>query len=400
LIHFIIKVLHLSPILGYNNNAMAKSKESIRNIYQRVVIKFGTSLLTGGKNFLDQVVMADLVRQVSQLHNQGREIIIVSSGAIASGRHKLGLVKKVKGIPNKQVCFSVGQSRLMNVYENLFDPHNITIAQGLLTKAELSDRFGYLNVRNTLMALLDLHVICIINENDMVAVDEIHDAKFGDNDNLSAMVANLVDADLLVILTEVDGLFTSDPHIDPIARFVPEVNRIDTSIEQLASDTSGKLGTGGMLTKIEAAKLATASGVTVIIANGRTPDILLKIASGQSFGTKFNPITDHLDSRERWMLSGLCNKGSLAIDTGAVEALRKQKSSLLAAGIKHVEGTFHRGDLVSVYDVSGAYVGTGITNYSSEDIAIIKGMHSQKIAGILGCDYGAEVIHRNNLVIL
>jgi glutamate 5-kinase len=386
--------------LGYNDNAMAESKESTRTVYHRVVIKFGTSLLTGGKNFLDQNVMADLVRQVSQLHDQGREIIIVSSGAIASGRHKLGLVKKVKGIPNKQVCFSVGQSRLMNVYENLFDPHNITIAQGLLTKAELSDRFGYLNARNTLMALLDLHVICIINENDMVAVDEIHDAKFGDNDNLSAMVANLVDADLLVILTEVDGLFTSDPHIDPTARFVPEVNRIDTSIEKLASDTSGKLGTGGMLTKIEAAKLATASGVTVIIANGRTPDILLKIASGQSLGTRFNPITDHLDSRERWMLSGLCTKGSLAIDTGAVEALRKQKSSLLAAGIKRVEGAFHRGDLVSIYDVLGTYVGTGITNYSSEDIVIIKGMHSQKIASILGCDYGAEVIHRNNLVIL
>jgi len=298
------------------------------------------------------------------------------------------------------VCFSVGQSRLMNVYEQLFDPHGITIAQGLLTKSEISDRYGYLNTRNTLLALMELGVICIINENDMVAVDEIHESKFGDNDNLSAMVANLVDADLLIILTEVDGLFTADPHFDANARLIREVDNINTDIEKLASGTAGKLGTGGMITKIEAAKVATASGVTTIIANGRTPDIIVKVATGEQMGTRFNPVKNHPDSRERWMLSGLSAKGKLMIDTGAGEALKKQQRSLLAAGIQKVEGSFNRGDLVKIYDPAGSYLGCGITNYSAGDIDIIKGMHSQKIAAMLGCDYGAEVIHRNNLVVI
>jgi len=247
---------------------------------------------------------------------------------------------------------------------------------------------------------MELGVICIINENDMVAIDEIGEAKFGDNDNLSAMVANLVDADLLVILTEVDGLFTADPHSNPDAELIPEVAKINAGIEKLASGTSGKLGTGGMITKIEAARLATASGVTVVIANGRTPDILMKIVSGERIGTRFHPVTGHLGSRDRWILSGLSAKGKLVIDAGAGEALKKQQRSLLAAGIQQVEGTFHRGDLVKIYDPSGNYLGCGITNYESADIDIIKGMHSQKIAGMLDCDYGAEVIHRNNLVIV
>ena len=251
-----------------------------------------------------------------------------------------------------------------------------------------------------MLALLELDVICIINENDMVAVDEIRDAKFGDNDNLSAMVANMVDADLLVMLTEVGGLFTADPHIDADAQMIPEVEHIDSEIERLAGDTAGKLGTGGMVTKIEAARLATDSGIAVIIANGRVSDVLIKIASGERLGTLFKPITGKLDSRDRWMLSGLCTKGKLIVDTGAMEALKKQKRSLLAAGIQQVEGKFLRGDIVDIYDVAGTHLGAGITNYSAHDIEAIKGMHSQKIATMLGCDYGAEVIHRNNLVIL
>jgi glutamate 5-kinase len=379
---------------------MVKTKTQGTAAYRRIVIKFGTSLLTGGKDYLDRQVMGDLVRQVAGLHGQSREVVVVSSGAIASGRHKLGLAKKVKGIPYKQVCFSVGQSRLMNVYEQLFDPHGITVAQGLLTKTEISGRHGYLNTRNTLLALIELGVICIINENDMVSVDEIREAKFGDNDNLSAMVANLVDADLLIILTEVDGLFTADPHNDPDARLIPVVEKINASVEKLASGTAGKLGTGGMITKIEAAKLATASGVTVVIANGRTPDILLKVADGTQVGTCFKPASSHLGSRERWMLSGLSAKGKLIIDAGAGDALKKQQRSLLAAGIKQVEGTFQRGDLVKIFDPAGNYLGCGISNYGSSDLDIIKGMHSQKIAGMLGCDYGAEAIHRNNLVMI
>ena len=379
---------------------MAKIKASEKKTYQRIVVKLGTSLLSGGSDNLNLETMSKLVAQIAELHRQGHEIVVVSSGAIASGRHKLGLTIKAKGIPYKQVCFSIGQSRLMNVYEQLFEPHGITIAQGLLTKSGLVDRSGYLNTRNTMLGLLELGVISIINENDMVAVDEINEAKFGDNDNLSAMVANMVDADLLILLTEVDGLFTTDPNIYKNARLIPEIAHINNDIEKLAGNTKSKLGTGGMVTKIEAAKLATESGVAVIIANGRTPDVLLKVARGEKLGTLFLPVTGKLDSRGRWMLSGLNTKGKLVVDAGAVEALKKQKRSLLAAGIKQVTGKFQRGDIVDIYDINDIHLGAGITNYGSDDIDAIKGMHSQKIATLIGCDYGAEVIHRNNLVIL
>ncbi len=344
--------------------------------------------------------MSSLVAQIAQLHKQGLELLVVSSGAIAAGRHKLGLTKERRGTPFKQVLASVGQSRLMNVYEQLFAQHNITVAQALLTKADLTDRAGYLNARNTLLALLELGVICIVNENDVVAVDEIREAKFGDNDNLSAMVANLVDADLLLILTDIAGLYTADPHRNPDARLIPQVDRIDSEIEHLATDTAGNLGTGGMVTKLEAAKLATASGVTVVIADGREADVILRLAAGEAVGTHFPPITSKLESRQRWMLSGLSTKGKLVVDSGAALALRKQNRSLLAAGITQVEGKFERGDIVNIYDPQGSRLGCGITNYSSADITAIKGAHSKKIASTLGYDYGSEVVHRNNLVVL
>ena len=368
--------------------------------YHRVVVKFGTSLLTGGSDRLDQDIMSSLVGQVAQLRKQGREVIVVSSGAIASGRHKLGLPKQIKGIPFKQVLASVGQHRLMSLYEQLFGQYNITVAQALLTRADLLDRAGYLNARNTLLALLELGVLCIVNENDVVAVDEIQEARFGDNDSLSAMVANLIDADLLMILTDIAGLYTADPHRDPNARLIPQVERIDSEIERLATDTSSSLGTGGMITKIEAAKLAISSGVTVVIADGREPDIILRLAGGEALGTCFLPATSKLESRKRWMLSGLSTKGKLVVDSGAALALQKQKRSLLAAGIKEVEGDFQRGDIVNIYDPQGSRIGCGITNYSSAGIEAIKGAHSKKIATLLGYDYGSEVVHRNNIVIL
>jgi glutamate 5-kinase len=368
--------------------------------YHRIVAKFGTSLLTGGSDHLDQNIMSSLVGQVAQLHKQGLEMIIVSSGAIASGRHKLGLTRRIKGIPFKQVLASVGQHRLMSLYEQLFGQYNITVAQALLAKADLLDRAGYLNARNTLLALLELRVSCIVNENDVVAVDELQEARFGDNDNLSAMVANLIDADLLMILTDTAGLYTADPHRDPHARLISQVERIDSEIERLAADTSSSLGTGGMITKIEAAKLATSSGVTVVIADGREPDIILRLAGGEALGTRFLPTTSKLESRKRWMLSGLSTKGKLVVDSGAALALKKQKRSLLAAGIKSAEGTFQRGDIVNIYDPEGSRIGCGIANYSSADIEVIKGRHSKKIATLLGYDYGSEVVHRNNLVVL
>ena len=367
--------------------------------YRRIVAKFGTSLVTGGYDHLNQDIMSSLVTQVAQLHKRGLELLIVSSGAIASGRHKLGLTKELKGIPFKQVLASVGQNRLMYSYEQLFSQHSITVAQALLTKADLSDRAGYLNARNTLLALLELRVLCIVNENDVVAIDEIQEAKFGDNDNLSAMVANLIDANLLLILTDTAGLYTADPHRDPNAHLIHQVDRIDSEIERLAANLPGRLGTGGMITKIEAAKLATASGITVIIADGRAPDIILRLASGEAIGTCFMPTASKMESRKRWMLSGLSTKGKLVVDSGAALALRKQNRSLLAAGIKLVEGKFQRGDIVNIFDTEGSRLGCGITNYSSDDISLIKGAHSTKIATLLGYDYGSEVVHRNNLVV-
>jgi len=344
--------------------------------------------------------MSSLVAQVAQLHKQGLELLIVSSGAITSGRYKLGLTRKLRGVPFKQVLASVGQSRLMYVYEQLFSRHDIIVAQALLTRADLSDRAGYLNARNTLLALLELGVLCVVNENDVVAVDELEEARFGDNDNLSAMVANLIDADLLLLLSDTAGLYTADPHRDADARLIPQVDRIDSEIERLAAGTSGKLGVGGMITKIEAARLATASGVTVVIADGRETDVILQLAAGKAIGTRFMPTSSKLESRKRWMLSGLSTRGKLVVDSGAALALKKQKRSLLAAGIRDVRGDFQRGDIVNIYDPKGSRLGCGITNYGSADIETIKGAHSDKIATLLGYDYGSEVVHRNNLVVL
>ena len=380
---------------------MSKKKaEGSKIAYHRVVAKFGTSLLTAGTTRLNMERMADLVDQISRLHHQGVEVIIVTSGAIASGREKLGLTKKAKGVALKQVLASVGQSRLMNIYEELFNRHNIIVGQALLTKSVLSDRAGYLNTRNTLLASLEMGVIPIINENDVVAVDEIGEARFGDNDNLSAMVANLIDADLLFILTDIAGLYTADPNKDPSARMIPLVEKIDDQIENLVTGSTSGLGTGGMVTKIEAAKLAAESGVTVVIANGSEKDILVRVTGGKAVGTRFLPIKNKLDSRERWLLSGLCTRGKLPVDDGAALALKQKNCSLLAAGILEVEGVFQRGDIVDICDLHGVKLGSGITNYTSVEVQAIKGAHSEKINALLGYDYGSELVHRNNLVIL
>ncbi len=379
---------------------MAKTNSTQSLPYRRIVLKFGTSLLTNGSDHLNQETMADLAAQVAGLHHQGEEIVIVSSGAIASGRHKLGLPKKVGGVSYKQVLAAVGQSRLMYVYEQLFERHDITVAQALLTRADLTDRAGYLNARNTLLALLDLRVLGIVNENDVVAVEELQGSRFGDNDNLSAMVANLVDADLLLILTDIPGLYTADPKLNPNATLISQVEKIDTEIEKLAADTTGKLGTGGMITKLQAARMATACGITVVIADGKEPDVIPRLAAGEAIGTRFLPTTSKRESRERWMLSGLCTRGRLVVDAGATLALKTNKSSLLAAGIEQVGGEFERGDIVNIHDPEGNRIACGITNYNSTEIDAIKKMHSRKIASLLGYDYGSEVVHRNNLVVL
>jgi len=366
--------------------------------YKRIVVKLGTGLLTGGGECLDTDIMSSLAAQVAGLHRRGLELLIVSSGAIAAGRHKLGLTRDTKGIPYRQVLASIGQHSLMNIYEELFSRHNIIISQALLTRADISERSGYLNTRNTLLSLMELGVLCIVNENDVVAVDEIRETRFGDNDNLSAMVANLIDADLLMILTDINGLYTCDPHNDPDARLIPRVEKIDADIEGMAADTAGNCGTGGMATKIQAARLATASGVTVVIAGGREADVITRLASGEPIGTIFPPPGSRLESRKRWMASGLSVRGKLTVDAGAAIALKEQNRSLLAAGIRYFQGNFQRGDIVDIFGPEGKRIGCGITNYGAEEMQAIMGAHSADITSRLGYDYGAEVVHRNNLV--
>jgi glutamate 5-kinase len=374
---------------------MAKQEHS----YKRIVAKFGTNLLTAGTDRIDTNVLTGIVRQVAQLHKEGKEIILVSSGAVASGRQLLTLPKDKKDVPARQVMAAVGQHVLMNSYTELFRRHGIVTAQALLTKLDLANRLSYLNARNTLLTLLELGVVTIINENDVVAIEELEGARFGDNDNLSGMVANLVDADLLVIMSDIAGLYTADPVMDKSAKLIPVVEQIDKSIEKMAGGTRGR-GTGGMTTKIQAAKLATASGTAVVVANGSEPDLLLRLVSGESIGTMFLPATDKLESRQRWILSGLSTKGKLTVDGGAAAALSKGNKSLLPAGIKGVEGSFKRGDAVDIVTEAGDRIACGISNYSAADIEKIKGARSDKIEGLLGHGYGDAVVHCDNIVVL
>ena len=367
--------------------------------YHRIVAKFGTSLLTSGTDHLDLQVMSSLVEQLARLHSQGKEMVVISSGAIASGRQKLKKVAERKNTPFKQVLASVGQSHLMYTYEQLFGQYDINVAQALLTKRDLCDRSGYLNARNTLLALVELGIICIVNENDVVAVDEIEELTFGDNDNLSAMVANLVDADVLVILTDIQGLYTADPHCNLQAQLIRRIDKIDTEIERMACATANRQGTGGMATKVEAARLATSSGVNVVIASGREPDILVRIGQGEDVGTFFPAQVNKMESRKRWMLSGLASKGKVTVDRGVASALKEHSKSLLPAGVIRVEGKFQRGDIVDILGEQSKRIACGISNYSSSDLATIGGKHSDKIGDLLGYDYGEEVVHRNNMVL-
>ena len=385
--------------------------------YRRIVAKFGTNLLTAGSERLDLSVMSALVGQVARLHAQGADVIVVTSGAIAAGRHRLGMADQKpapsglrRDVPLRQVLASVGQSHLMQSYDQLFAWHDIVVAQTLLTRRDLSDRVGYLNARNTLLALLELRAVPIVNENDAVAVEEIEGAEIGDNDNLSALVANLVDADLLALITDTGGLYTADPHHDPKARLIPRVERIDEEIERAAGGgTSARQagppavddrGVGGMTTKIQAARLATAGGADVVIAGGHEPEVLLRLARGEEAGTLFPASVDRLESRKRWMLSGLPVRGKIVVDGGAVRALRQEKKSLLPAGVKAVEGPFERGDAVNICTPEGERIACGITNYGDREVTAIRGLRSDRIAEVLGHEYGAEVVHRNNLVVL
>jgi glutamate 5-kinase len=366
--------------------------------YQRIVVKLGTSTLTAGTTHLSMPRLVDLARQSAALRGRDAELILVTSGAMAAGRERLGFPQLPKGLPAKQMLAAIGQPRLMALYEEVFGLYALTIAQVLLTRADLADRRRYLNSRNTLTALLGHGAIPIINENDTVATEEI---RVGDNDNLSALVANLIDADLLLLLTDQVGLYTADPRSDPNAVLVNEVSEpeIPKALWEAAKGTDGGLGTGGMLTKLQAADLARRSGTTVIIAAGDTPDVLLRAAAGETVGTRFLPVASSIESRKRYILAGGRPSDAVRIDTGAAQALARG-SSLLPVGVIAVEGSFERGDSIRVLNPSGREIARGIANYGSNELARIIGKKSDEIEAILGFNFGDEVIHRNDLVIL
>ena len=374
--------------------------EEVSRRYHRIVVKAGTSLLTRGSDQLDREAMETVVGQIAGLHQRGAEIMLVSSGAVAAGRHELGVPHDGKNLPLRQVLAAVGQSRLMHVYEQLFGGHSVPVAQALISRRDITDRLGYLNVRNTLLGLLEHGVVPVINENDVVAVEELTGEVFGDNDTLSGMVANLIDADLLVILGDVEGLFTADPHLDPSARLIPIVEQLGEEIESMGGPSWGDSGRGGMATKLEAARLATASGVNVVIASGVEPGVLTRLDDGESIGTFFPATSTKMESRKRWMLTGLSNRGEIVVDDGAVRALSQQNRSLLPAGVVEVLGAFERGDIISILASSKVQIACGIANYSSDEMAKIKGFHSERIGELLGHQYSEEVVHRNNMVII
>jgi glutamate 5-kinase len=364
----------------------------------RIVIKVGTNVLRAGTERLHRPRLIDLARQIAGLMGQAHEVILVSSGAIFAGRELLGIDHHAqrKDIPYKQMLAAVGQGRLLALYQQIFEMYSIIVAQALLTRDDLAHRTRYLNARNTLQLLLQQKILPIINENDVVAVDEI---KFGDNDNLSALVANLIDADLLLILTDQPGLFTADPRYDAAAQLIHEVAVIDESILTAAGGSaSGGVGTGGMMTKIKAAELATRSGVEVVIAPGSEPESIWRVVNGDALGTRFPSQLSHVESRKRWILAEAA-RGDITIDAGAVKALRHGGKSLLAVGLIAVAGDFNRGATIRVLNPQGQEIGRGIANYSADSLRLIAGKRSNQIALILGYDYGQTVIHRDNLVI-
>lgn len=366
--------------------------------FQRLVVKCGTSTLTAGTSHLAPPRLVELARQIAHLRTTTPEVIVVSSGAVAAGRERLNLTQLPKDLPVKQMLSAIGQPRLMALYEQIFGLYGLTIAQVLLTRSDLADRRRYLNSRNTLIALLEHGIIPIVNENDTVATEEI---RVGDNDNLSALVANLIDADLLVLLTDQAGLLTADPERDPNARLITDViePEISATLWEAAGGTASGLGTGGMITKLQAADLARRSGTMTVIASGGEPNVLTRLVAGEKIGTWFHPVATSVESRKRYILAGGRATGSISIDDGAAHALQRG-SSLLPVGVTTIAGEFERGDAIQVLNALGRDIARGIVNYDSDDLARLCRHQSSEIETILGYTYGDEVIHRNNLILL
>lgn len=364
---------------------------------QTIVVKLGTSVLTGGTLEINKARMVDLVRQCAELKNQGHRIVIVSSGAIAAGREHLGYPALPNSMASKQLLAAVGQSRLIQVWESLFELYGIKIGQMLLTRADLKDRERFLNARDTINALIEHGIVPVVNENDAVATTEI---KVGDNDNLSALVGILCGADKLLLLTDQSGLFTADPRKDPNAELIREVKTIDETLRKIAGGSGTTLGTGGMATKLQAADIARRTGIEVVIAAGSSPNVIVDTLSDNPQGTRFLALEESLENRKRWILAGPASVGDLTLDDGAAKAVIERGSSLLAKGITQTQGTFSRGDVVRLRNQQGQLLAKGIVSYSDTELELLIGKHSTEIEATLGYAYGATIIHRDDLVII
>jgi glutamate 5-kinase len=363
---------------------------------KRWVVKIGSALLTNDGAGVDCNAIDSWVNQIAELLSQGKEIVLVSSGAIAEGMARLGWANRPDSIHDLQAAAAVGQMGLIQIYESSFLRFNRKTAQILLDHDDLASRQRYLNARGVMKRLMDLGVVPIVNENDTVVTDEI---RFGDNDNLAALVANLIDADVLVILTDKDGLYDANPDDDPAAQLVTEAKATDSSLDSLVGESSSQLGRGGMVTKLQAARLASSSGCSTIIAGGRNNDVLIDIASGKSIGTLLKAHQKPIAARKQWLAGQLQVKGKLLLDDGAIEVLVRHGRSLLPVGITSVDGTFGRGDLVSCVDLRGIEVARGLVNYSVEEARKLCGESTSSISKILGYKDDDEMIHRDNLVL-
>jgi glutamate 5-kinase len=362
---------------------------------KRIVVKVGSSLVTNEGRGIDAEAIGNWARQLAALARQGRELVMVSSGAIAEGMKRLGWPTRPKEIHELQAAAAVGQMGLAQMYETKLREHGMGSAQILLTHGDLADRERYLNARSTLVTLLSLGVIPVINENDTVVTDEI---KFGDNDTLGALVANLVEADALVILTDQRGLYAADPRKDPAARFIDQAQAGDPELERMAGGAGSAIGRGGMLTKILAAKRAAGSGASTVIAWGRESDVLLRLAAGEAIGTALLAGTPKLAARKQWMADHLQLRGAVVVDDGAAAKLRDEGKSLLPIGVTEVQGEFVRGDVIAVRSAAGVEIARGLANYSAAEARLIARRSSAQIESLLGYANEPEMIHRDNLV--
>lgn len=363
---------------------------------RRIVVKVGSSLVTNEGRGLDSQAISLWGRQIAELRGLGKEVVMVSSGAVAEGMKRLGWAKRPRAMHELQAAAAVGQMGLAQVYETCFRAHGLGTAQVLLTHEDLADRKRYLNARSTLLALLELGVVPIINENDTVVTDEI---KFGDNDTLGALVANLIDADALVILTDQSGLFTADPRRDPQARLLERVVAGDPALEAIAGGAGSSIGRGGMITKVLAAKRAASSGAHTIVASGREADVLVRLARGEAIGTRFIAQTPRMAARKQWLADHLQLRGAVRLDAGAARALVAGGRSLLPIGVTDVSGEFERGEAVAIHDPEGREIARGLINYSSSETRLIMRRPSSEIEAILGFIEEPELVHRDNLVL-